>query len=315
MDFSGEVLAGHFQKEARMRVAILGMGKMGRALALRLLQAGYEISIWNRTKRGYPELTKAGARLLDNPSKSWDNADFVISFVSDDSALRSVYLEDQGVLSNSTKGVAIDMSTVSPEASAEIAQMAEARGVAFLRCPVSGNPQALAAGSLTIMASGTRSAFEKAAELLHAAGARVIYLGEGEQARIVKLAVNSMLAATAEMLAEVIVLCESNGIDRATVLNVISNSSVGSPLVAAKTPGLVNRNYEATFTTAMLLKDLRLMLDVARRSRIALPVTELATDLMAKTCDAGFAGMDFASLLPRLQAAVGQKSDLPISGF
>ena len=297
-----------------MRVAVLGMGKMGRALALRLLQAGYEISIWNRTRRDYPELIKAGAKLLETPSHSWDHADFVVSFVSDDNALKSVYLQNEGVLSNSTKkGIAIDMSTVSPEASADIAQTAEAKGVAFLRCPVSGNPQALAAGNLTIMASGPRSAFQKAEELLHAAGARVLYLGEAEQARIVKLAVNSMLAATAEMLAEVILFCESNGIERSTVLNVISNSSVGSPLVAAKTPGLIDRNYEATFTSAMLLKDLRLMLDVARRSRIALPVAELAADLLAKTCDAGFAEMDFAALLPRLQAAVGQKSDLPIS--
>ncbi len=297
-----------------MKVAVLGMGKMGRALALRLLKAGYDISIWNRTKRDYPELTKAGAKLLEKPSQSWDHADFVISFVSDDNALKSVYLQDQGVLSNSTKeGVAIDMSTVSPKASADVAQAAKAKGIAFLRCPMSGNPQALAAGNLAIMASGPRSAFQKAEELLHAAGATVLYLGEDEQARIVKLAVNSMLAATAEMLAEVIVLCESNGIERSTVLNVISNSSVGSPLVAAKTPGLINRNYEATFTSAMLLKDLRLMLDVANTSRIALPVTELATDLMAKTCDAGFAEMDFAALLPRLQTAVGHKSDLPIS--
>ncbi len=295
-----------------MRVAILGMGKMGQALARRLLKSGNEVWIWNRTKKSFKELTEAGAHLLESPAESWEHADYAVSFVSDDNALKSVYVGNLGVLSKNKGGIAIDMSTVSPEASAEIGERARESGIGFLRSPVSGNPQALISGNLTIMVSGPKLAFDKASELLNAAGARVIYLGDGEQARVAKLAVNSILAATAEMLAEVIVLCESNGIDRETILNVITNSSLGSPFVAAKTPGLVHHNYEATFSSAMLLKDLRLVLDVAKQNRLSLPITELASDLMAKTCDAGFAEMDFATVLPRLQAEVGKEPDLPV---
>ena len=294
-----------------MKVAVLGMGKMGHALALKLLQSRNQIWIWNRTERPFSELVDAGAHVLASPSQCWDHADMIVTFVSDDTALRSVYLGPKGVLANPAKGIAVDMSTVSPEVSSEIASLAKERGIDFLRSPVSGNPHALVAGNLTIMVSGPRSAFEKAEGLLNAAGAKVLFLGEAEEARIAKLAVNTVLAATAEAIAEVIVLGECNGINRSTILNVIANSSLGSPFVAAKTPGLVNRNYEATFTSAMLLKDLRLALDAASTAHLTLPLTALASELLDKTCQAGFAELDFAALLPRLQEEVGQTPDLP----
>ncbi|TAN24788.1 MAG: NAD(P)-dependent oxidoreductase [Actinomycetota bacterium] len=295
-----------------MKVAVLGMGKMGNALAQRLLQSGNEVSIWNRTKRPFTELTDKGAQILDSPSQAWEQADFVVTFVSDDNALNSVYLGDAGVLAGkSTDGIAIDMSTVSPKASAQIAKQAHEAGIAFLRSPVSGNPQALKAGSLTLLVSGPKNAFNKAEELLNASGSKVLYLGQAEESRIVKLAINSVLAATSEMVAEMIVLCESNGIDRSTILDAMSNSSIGSPFIAAKTPGLVNRDYEATFTSAMLNKDMKLMLELAGSEGLSLPVTTVAADLISQTCDAGFAELDFAALLPRLQIELGKEADVP----
>lgn len=296
-----------------MRVAVLGIGKMGHALARRLLESGNEVFIWNRTKRKFPQLTDAGAQTLDLPSNSWDHADYAVSFVSDDEALSSVYLGQGGLLRGAPAGAtAIDMSTVSPQASSKIAAEAESAGVEYLRSPVSGNPMALSSGTLTLLVSGPRAAFERAEELLFSIGPKVLYLGASEEARIAKLAVNAILAVTSEVLAEVIVLCESNGIDRNAILDVITNSSVGSPLVAAKAKGLIERDYKPSFTSAMLLKDLNLAINVADDSKVELPATNLARDLLAKTCELGFAESDFAALLPRLQAATGRQLDVPI---
>ena len=293
-----------------MKVAVLGMGKMGNALAQRLLQGGNTVSVWNRTKRPFTELIDKGAQVLETPSQAWEHADFAVSFVSDDNALSSVYLDATGLLAGKTSnGIAIDMSTVSPKASSGIAKLAGDAGIAFLRSPVSGNPHALSAGTLTLLVSGPKDAFAKAEELLKASGSKVIYLGPAEESRIVKLAINSVLAATTEMIAEMIVLCETNGIDRSTLLNALGNSSIGSPFIAAKTPGLVNRNYEATFTAAMLSKDMKLALELAREDDLVLPATSLSADLISKTCEAGFSDLDFAALLPRLQLELGKEAD------
>ncbi len=297
-----------------MKVAVLGMGKMGNALAERLLQGGNTVSVWNRTKRPFAELIDKGAIVLDTPSQAWEHADFVVSFVSDDDALNSVYLDATGLLAgNTSNGIAIDMSTVSPKASSRIAKLAGEARIAFLRSPVSGNPHALSAGTLTLLVSGPKDAFAKAEELLKASGSKVIYLGPAEESRVVKLAINSVLAATTEMIAEMIVLCETNGIDRSTLLNALGNSSIGSPFIAAKTPGLVSRNYDATFTAAMLSKDMKLALELAGDDSLILPVTSLSADLISKTCEAGFADLDFAALLPRLQIELGKEADATAS--
>ena len=297
-----------------MKAAVLGMGKMGNALAQRLLQGGNTVSVWNRTKRPFTELIDKGAQVLETPSQAWEHADFAVSFVSDDDALSSVYLGPAGLLAGKTSnGIAIDMSTVSPKASSGIAKLAGEAGIEYLRSPVSGNPHALSAGTLTLLVSGPKDAFAKAEELLKASGSKVIYLGPAEESRVVKLAINSVLAATTEMIAEMIVLCETNGIDRSTLLYALGNSSIGSPFIAAKTPGLVSRNYEATFTAAMLSKDMKLALELAGEDDLVLPATSLSADLISKTCEAGFADFDFAALLPRLQTELGKEADATAS--
>jgi 3-hydroxyisobutyrate dehydrogenase-like beta-hydroxyacid dehydrogenase len=299
------------QQGERPTIAVLGMGKMGQALAGRLLDQGWPLRLWNRSARDLAHLASRGAVLHDSLSSVWDHAQVVITFLENDDALAGVCLGDGGLLQLGADGrVLIDMSTVSPTISRDVAVRAAEVGIAYLRSPVSGNPQVLAAGAITLLVSGPRSTFEQMEELLGSIGPTVLYLGEEEQARILKLAINSALGVTTEIMAELIVLGESNGIDRAILLDALGQSVIGSPFLRYKTAGLVNHDYSATFTTDLLVKDLVLALDVARESGLTLPAIELVSAL-AKTASAnGYGAIDFAALLPSLQVTIGQTPDV-----
>jgi 3-hydroxyisobutyrate dehydrogenase-like beta-hydroxyacid dehydrogenase len=297
--------------EKRPHVAILGMGKMGQALAGRLLDQGWPILIWNRSPKDFSALEDRGAVRLHNFDDLWDRARIVVTFLANDDALASVCFEDGGVLrSGASDRVLVDMSTVSPRISTEIAARAEAVGVDFLRSPVSGNPSVLSAGNITLIVSGPRATFERVADLLHAIGPTVLYVGDAEHSRTLKLAINAGLAITAQMMAELIVLGENSGIDRSTLLEAMGESVLGSPFVRYKTAGLVNKDYSATFTTNLLIKDLELALDVAHSADLSLPVIELVNSLTHLASDNGYGDVDFASLLPNLQLALGKTPDV-----
>ncbi len=299
------------QQNERPVIAVLGMGKMGQALAGRLLDQEWPLRLWNRSQRDVSHIESRGAVVHDALDTLWDHAQIVITFLENDDALASVCLGEGGLLHSGSSGrVLIDMSTVSPRISRDIAKRASEVGIAYLRPPVSGNPQVLAAGSITLLVSGPRATFELMEELLHSIGPTVLYLGEEEQARTLKLAINSALGVTTEIMAELIVLGESNGIDRATLLDALGQSVVGSAFLRYKTAGLVNHDYSATFTTDLLVKDLDLALDLAHAGGLSLPAIELVCAL-AKTASAnGYGAIDFAALLPSLQLTIGQTPDV-----
>jgi 3-hydroxyisobutyrate dehydrogenase-like beta-hydroxyacid dehydrogenase len=297
--------------EERPNVAVLGMGKMGLALAGRLLDQGWSVLFWNRTPKDFSQLEDRGAVRLDSFDDLWDRASIVITFLANDDALASVCFEDGGVLqSGSSERVLIDMSTVSPRISSEIAARAEAVGVDYLRSPVSGNPAVLAAGNVTLIVSGPRDTFERVEGLMNSIGPTVLYVGDAEHSRTLKLAINAGLAVTAQIMAELIVFGENNGIERSTLLHALSESVMGSPFVRYKSPGLIAHDYSATFTTNLLIKDLELALDVARGAELTLPVIELVSSLTHLASTNGYGEIDFASLLPSLQLELGEDPDI-----
>src|SRR5439155_9662500 len=183
------------------------------------------------------------------------------------------------------------------EASRAVAEEAEAAGIAYLRAPVSGNPSVVEAGNLTIIVSGDHEAFELLEPALRDVGPNVFYLGAGEEARVMKLALNLMVAGTAELMAEALVLGEASGLDRATMLEVMGTSAVGSPFVKYKTAPLVADDYTATFTSAMMHKDLSLALDAGEAVAVSLPVTELRRRLLEQCLAAGLGHLDLMALL------------------
>jgi 3-hydroxyisobutyrate dehydrogenase-like beta-hydroxyacid dehydrogenase len=296
-----------------MQVAVVGLGKMGTALAGRMLVEGFAVTVWARRASAAEPLVRSGATATTAIGGIWGNAEVAMSFLADDNAVQQVYLGPGGLIETAPSGaLLIEMSTISPEVSGLVGAAAESHNLQYVRCPVSGNAGVLASGNATLIVSGDAASVEAARPVLEHVGPRLYYVGEREEARVIKLALNTMLAATAQMLAELITFCEASGVDRSVVLDVLGGSVIGSGFIKYKTEALLERRYDATFTTAMLVKDLRLAQVVAARGSVPLPVTDLVTELAIACCEEGLGDLDFLALLPHLQALAGMASDVPV---
>ncbi len=285
-------------------VAVVGLGRMGEPIAERIAAGGFGLQVWNRSAGPAERFAAAGAAVLGTPREALTQADVCVSMVSDDDALRAVLLGPDGVVAGARPGtVLVDMSTVSVDASAQVGAAADAAGIGYVRAPVSGNPVVVRAGNLLIVVSGPADAIERVTPVLDVIGRRTIAVGAGEQARVVKLALQVLIGGTAELVAEAIALGEASDVDRAALLEVISASAVGSPFVAYKAGPLVRNDFSATFTTTMMMKDVDLVLSLAAREGLTLPFTEQLRPLLEQTAAAGHADEDFmALLLQRLPA-------------
>jgi 3-hydroxyisobutyrate dehydrogenase-like beta-hydroxyacid dehydrogenase len=275
-------------------VGVVGLGNMGTAFAERLLEAGYPLMVHNRTPAKAESLAAAGATVANSAAELAVDVDVVITSLADDQALESVAAE---VLAAARPGtVLIDMSTVSPAASARVASLADAASVDYLRAPVSGNPGVVRAGTLTFIVSGPRETLERVDPVLRAIGPTIHHVGDAEQARIVKLAVNLMIGGLAELMSEALVLGEAAGVPRAALLEVMGSSSAGAPFVKYKTEPLLRDDFSATFTTALMEKDVDLVLDAADDNGVELPIARELKDILRGAIDAGYGDDDFISL-------------------
>jgi 3-hydroxyisobutyrate dehydrogenase len=277
---------------------------MGVPMAERLLAAGHELVVWNRTRARAEEFAsgaEGGAAVADTPAELLATG-VCLTVVADDAALEKIVLGEDGVLAGAgAGGVLVDLSTVSVPASRRVAEAADAAGVAFLRAPVSGNPGVVRAGNLSIMVSGPRETYDELEPVLRAIGPNLYYVGSGEEARIAKLALNLMVAGTAQLMSEALVLGESHGLEPAALLEVMGGSAVGSPFVKYKTEPLLNGDYSATFTTAMMRKDAGLIRAAAQDAGVELPVATVLEELLEQTIKAGYGDDDFMALLLRLR--------------
>jgi 3-hydroxyisobutyrate dehydrogenase-like beta-hydroxyacid dehydrogenase len=279
---------------------------MGTAMSTRLLAGGHHVTVTNRTLSKALALGELGAHVAAEPVEL-AASDIVFVMVAGDNDVREVTVGPRGVLRDPTRSPAIlvDCSTISAEASAEVREACRARGTQFLAAPVSGNPTVVASGELTLAVSGEREAFDQALPFLRQLGRGVTYAGLDETARLVKICHNMFLGAMTQALAEIIVLAERNGVERAALLEFINNSVVGSPFTRYKTPALVNLDFTPTFTTTLLLKDFRLGMDAAKATGVSMPVAALCTEMVASAIGAGFGGDDFAVLLAEQARSAG----------
>jgi 3-hydroxyisobutyrate dehydrogenase-like beta-hydroxyacid dehydrogenase len=288
-----------------MRVAVLGLGRMGIPISERLEGAGHELSVWNRSPGPTQAYKDRGIRVLGRPSEAWEHADVCITMLADGPALEAVALGKDGLLAGEGDGVLVDMSTVGTDSSSRVAEECERRGVSFLRAPVSGNPSVVAAGNLGIIVSGPKDAFDRLGETLRDIGPNLFYVGAGDESRIVKLALNVMIGGTAQLMAEALVLAEKHGIDRAAMLEVIGGTAMGSPFVKYKTDALVADDYSSTFTASLLYKDLALALEAAHDVGAPLPVAAVTQQLVEACIATGMGDADFTALLPHLRREAG----------
>jgi 3-hydroxyisobutyrate dehydrogenase len=298
--------ASTMEKSSAHTIGWIGAGgRMGLAMAKRLLAAGYDVSVYNRTKEKVEGLESMGATVVDSP-KDLRDRDIVFSTVSASFDLIEVASGPDGVLGEQDgPGLFIDCSSVSEEASAKVRAEASRCGTAMLAAPVSGNAKAVEGGKLTIVVSGPRAAFETARPYLEALGQGVTYVGEGELARMVKICHNLMLGVLAQCMAEITVLAEKGGVPRHAFLDFINNSVLGSAFTRYKTPAFVNLDMTPTFTPLLLRKDMDLGLQAARRLGVPAPVTQLTRDIIDKAVEAGHTDTDFAVLLIEQAKAAG----------
>jgi 3-hydroxyisobutyrate dehydrogenase-like beta-hydroxyacid dehydrogenase len=292
-------------------VSVLGLGQMGSAIAERLINAGHEVSVWNRSKGKADGLVAKGAFELNAPHEAWARSEVCITMVADSRALAEVALAPDGGLAHAASGkgrTLVDMSTVSTGVSRDVAAAAAASGVQYLRAPVSGNPGVVRAGNLTIIASGEDAVFTSVESLLRDIGPHVFYAGEGDAARIIKLALNLMVAGTAELLAECIALAEAYDVQRDKLLEIVGASAVGSPFVKYKIGPLLADDYTSTFSSRLMRKDVDLALESAAAGGVPLPVTGVVQQLLQACISTGLGELDFMALLIRLQREAGQTS-------
>jgi 3-hydroxyisobutyrate dehydrogenase-like beta-hydroxyacid dehydrogenase len=277
-----------------MRVGVVGLGKMGQAFAERLLDAGHDLTVFNRTPGREAALVERGARW----GGELGELDVLFSSLADDEALdawarRFAELHPGAVL--------VEMSTVSVAASRSLGDALAEAGVRYLRSPASGNPSSVRAGTAALVVSGDRADFDEVEPLLEAITPTVRYVGEGDAARVVKLTFQILIVGTAALLAEALVLGEAAGVEREALLDAIGVSVVGSTFVKYKSEPLLRDDYTATFTAALMQKDVDLVFDLAAEAGVELPATREISALLDATARNGHADEDFMAMLLELK--------------
>ena len=291
-------------------VALLGTGKMGAALVDRWHEAGREVVVWNRTASSAEALRRDGVRVAATAADAAREADIVVVSLTDGTALCAVLIAQGTVAAMRPDAVLVDLSTVDVPASAEVALEAQRHGIPYLRGAVSGSPGVMRSGAASLLLSGPQAAYDAARPVLDELTTTQVLVGDAEQARVVKLAVNSMLGATMQILAEAVTLAEASGVTRERFLDAVDASVMHSRFVAYKGAALRARDYTATFTTADMRKDVLLALGQASSVGVIMPVADLVLDRLDAACASGFAASDFLALQCVEQQASGRVADL-----
>ncbi len=285
----------------------IGAGRMGFAMAQRLLESDGDVTVYNRTRAKAEPLESFGARIVDTPAELADR-DVVFTMVSSADDLYSVVCGENGLLSGSAAPkLLIDCSSVSEEGSTRVREALRDRGCEMLSAPVSGNAKVIKAGLLTIVASGPESAFAMAEPYLQAIGEGVTYVGKGELARMVKICHNVLLGVVTQSLAEITVLAEKGGVSRHALLDFINGSVMGSMFTRYKSPAFVNLDWTPTFTAPLLRKDMDLGLSAGEKLGVPLPVAAATREVVQQAIDAGETERDFGILLELQAEASGMQ--------
>jgi 3-hydroxyisobutyrate dehydrogenase-like beta-hydroxyacid dehydrogenase len=288
---------GDGRTNAMSSIGFIGLGAMGSRIATRLLDAGHRVYATNRTAAKAQPLVERGLVWLGTPREVAASGDVVLSMVTDDEALEAIAIGPQGLLAGLKPGqVYVDMSTVSPRASRELAERVRARGARMLDAPVSGSIPQAESGTLAIMVGGDRPAFAAVGSLLSELGQTVTHIGPNGQGLVLKLAINISLAVQTLAFSEGLLLAERAGVDPEVAAEVMSTSSIGSPMLKARIPLLLELPEDAWFDVELMQKDIRLARQTADVLQIPLPSATVADQILTKARDLGYAHRDLASL-------------------
>jgi 3-hydroxyisobutyrate dehydrogenase-like beta-hydroxyacid dehydrogenase len=288
------------------RVGWIGLGKMGLPICKRLHGAGFDVAALGRNAASRAAAVSLGLKAASTIRDAVAGADLVASAVSDDSALLDIVFADGGLRDSLTPGqIYLDLSTVSPRASARVAEAMAAIGVDYYRSPVSGSTVSASQGVLTAIVSGPAEGFERLSGFFASFARKAFLVGGGEEARYLKLAINSMLGATSALLAESLALARKGGLDLATVMSVVTESAVGSPLIQYKRDSIVAGDFAPAFSAAQMLKDLDLAAQAATETHCPAPVMAQIRGQYQSAVAEGLGDKDFFILVDRAARAAG----------
>jgi 3-hydroxyisobutyrate dehydrogenase-like beta-hydroxyacid dehydrogenase len=299
----------HSMSESPQRkIGWIGLGNMGQPMVGRLLDAGYALTVYNRTQDKTEAFVGRGAKAASTLEELAAQNTLIFAMVYNDEALEEVALGDGGIFETMQSGsIFVDMSTVSPASSQKVAAGAAEKGIRFLRAPVTGSTSMAVGGKLGILASGDEVAFAEVKEIFAVLGQQSFYLGNGEEARYMKLLLNTILGTTVQIMAEALTFGKKAGLDWDKMLDVINNSAITSPLIRYKQEPLSRRDFSPAFTINLINKDFDLALDVSKELNIPMPVTSMVKQMLTMARTSGKGELDFISLVLLAEENAGLK--------
>ena len=284
----------------------IGLGKMGNPMSKNLIKAGYDLTVYDILPDAGKALAEQGASVVGSAKEVASTGDVVVSTIPDDKALEEVALGPAGVFAGAkTDTVYIDMSTTSPAVSALVAKAAEKKGIIYLRAPVSGSTEFAESGNLTILCSGPNPGYKQCKDIFDILGQKHFHVGEGEEARYLKLLINMMVGITSAMTAEALVFGKKGGLEWDQMVDMINSSVVGSPLIGFKAQLLKDKRFPPAFTVAQMAKDFDLALDTGKTMDIPMPLTALTRQLYGSMKATGKGNLDYFGLAALMEEMAG----------
>lgn len=288
--------------EPRVRVGVIGLGLMGKPMALNLLRAGFPLTVSNRSRAAVDELVAEGAAAADGPRALAARSDVVVTMLPDGPDVTAVLRGADGVFAGAAAGtVVVDASTIAPATARALANEARERGLGFVDAPVSGGTEGAAAGTLSIMAGGERTDVERAEPVLRALGTTVTYCGPSGSGQTVKACNQLVVALHIEALAEALVLAQKAGVEADAVLRVLGGGLAASRVMELRGKAMAARDFAPRGKAAFHRKDLGIVLDLARSVDAVLPLTALVDQLFTALVANERGGWDHTALLSVLE--------------
>jgi 3-hydroxyisobutyrate dehydrogenase-like beta-hydroxyacid dehydrogenase len=287
-------------KQTTAKLGFIGLGLMGSRLARRLHTGGWKIRAWSRSPLPAAETSREGIAIATSVAELVADSDVILSSLANDAAVRSVYLDEGGVISAAKPGtVIVEMSTISPELSRSLHQEARARGVSLLDVAISGSTPAVDAGTITLLAGGDKEIFEQCVPIFEAIAKQWFLIGPGASGVQMKLVVNLLLGLDMQAIAEAVSLGEHLQIDRNVLLDVLSKTAVVAPAMAGKFQKIRESDYSPQFPLRLMSKDMDLVMDAARASGAWLPAASVAQSVLASTLYSS-GDLDLSAITPYL---------------
>ena len=283
----------------KTKIGWIGLGTMGIPMSKRLMETGYPMTVYNRTKGKEDAFTETPVSVAATPAELILKTEVVVIMVSDDQAITEIFTGTNGLLSTAVKEkLIINMSTVSPEISKEMAELCLKQGNHYLDAPVSGSVKQAETGTLVVMVGGDEEVYQKAKPILDHLSKLTIRVGNAGAGNTAKLAVNTMLAIMSQGLAEVVLFAKENGIDTGDLLNILSHSAMGNVYMKIKGEAIFQNNYEAAFALKHIAKDLRLAKQIGLKSPLGETVLKTFTE-----AEAEYGEEDIISVIKKLEKA------------